>query len=293
MNSPYDISHNNISRDDNCDVGNSNENSTVESTAIGRNTRGSIPLEEISRSEVYREVGGADFAVTEIRTRVKATGEYAQFNVVNVKNGAIGTICVVRSQDGKFLLGNHWRVSVSQFEWEFPRGMGEEGETIEQTAIRELEEETGFTRADIANKTVMSDSSDVLSKSDKDVSQDIRVLQYFYPDTGLQSIKVAIVEIVLNKTTQELTQSSQGRLIGSIPDEAQGLKNERGLGDNSSNRSSSYPTEHFAQYSGDWELSGGKRWVGCDELDSMIRSGQLADGMTLAAYAVWKANNQK
>ncbi|WP_018142539.1 NUDIX hydrolase [Alloscardovia criceti] len=189
-----------------------------------------IPLEEISRREVYREVGGADFTVTEIQTRVKATQEPAQFNVVSIKNGVPGTVCVIQSRDGKFLIGKHWRVSTQQWAWEFPRGMGEAGETVEGTALRELQEETGITESDITGKP--------------------RNLGFFYPDTGLQSIKVAAVEIQL----------------------AEGA--------------------HGSAAHADWELSGGTQWLSADELRSWISSGEMTDGMTLVAFALWEAHHR-
>lgn len=196
------------------------------------------PLEELSRREVYREQGGADFLVTEVRTRVRKTGESAQFNVVSIKNGTPGVACIVQSADGRFLIGHHWRVSTAQFAWEFPRGMGEVGESIAETAVRELEEETGFTVSDMAEPA--------------------QFLQIIHPDTGLLSSEIAVVLLTFRQTALEIS----------------------ALHDDQSNDASRHT---------DWELNGQIRWISPDELLAMIADGQMTDGITIAAYAVWQA----
>ena len=188
------------------------------------------PLEEISRKEVYHEKDGADFSVTEVQTIVRDTGERAQFNVVSVKNGTPGVVTIVRSADGYFLLGKHWRVSINQFAWEFPRGMGESGETAVQSALRELQEETGL-RLD-------------------DYLRTPKFFQYIHPDSGLQSINVAVIEVVLRDNH------------------------------NAYNNTLSHA---------DWELGGNFQWLSPAELEESIRQGEITDGITLAAWSVWKA----
>ncbi|MDK6249916.1 NUDIX hydrolase [Alloscardovia omnicolens] len=190
-----------------------------------------IPLQEVSRNTVFRETGGADFSVTEVKTVVRSTGERAQFNVVSVKNGTPGVVTLVRSADGRFLLGKHWRVSINQFAWEFPRGMGEDGEDIIHTAVREVEEETGISRQEFAREPVC--------------------IQLIYPDSGLQSTRVGVVDILL-KEPCEYYQSSED---------------------------------------GDWELSGGVLWATRDELTDMIVKSQITDGITLSALCVWDGHN--
>lgn len=54
-------------------------------------------------------------------------------------------VCVIaETSDGRIPLVRQYRPAVESFTWEFPSGTREEGETPEQTAHRELIEETGF-----------------------------------------------------------------------------------------------------------------------------------------------------
>lgn len=53
-------------------------------------------------------------------------------------------IIIPVDDDGKFILVDQYRHAIRKNSLEFPAGMVEKGEDIEQTAIRELEEETGY-----------------------------------------------------------------------------------------------------------------------------------------------------
>lgn len=92
---------------------------------------------------MYQEQGGADFAVTQVALEDVATGNHFAVHYASVKGARPGAVCVAE-RDGRVLLARHWRVSTESWEWEFPRGMGEPGETPEQTALREFHEETGL-----------------------------------------------------------------------------------------------------------------------------------------------------
>ena len=105
------------------------------------------PLQEIRRRKVFEEAGGADFTVTAVDVKVRDTGADMTLHVASVKQGQPGVICVaVVEQGGEdfYLIARHWRVAVEDWLWEFPRGMGEQGENPQTTAIRELHEETGL-----------------------------------------------------------------------------------------------------------------------------------------------------
>ena len=105
------------------------------------------PLQEIRRRKVFEETGGADFTVTAVDVKVRDTGADMTLHVASVKQGQPGVICVaVVKQGGEdfYLIARHWRVAVEDWLWEFPRGMGEQGENPQTTAIRELHEETGL-----------------------------------------------------------------------------------------------------------------------------------------------------
>ena len=57
---------------------------------------------------------------------------------------AIGAACVVLDKEGRVLLVHH---TYGARNWELPGGLGEANETPEETALRELREETGMTTA--------------------------------------------------------------------------------------------------------------------------------------------------
>lgn len=106
----------------------------------------------LSSTCVFREYGGADFTVTKEKVAISGLSQELTFHYASVKEGRTGVICIceremihrgVRTEE--LLLGLHWRVALSQWCWEFPRGMGEQGEGVKDTAIRELREETGYT----------------------------------------------------------------------------------------------------------------------------------------------------
>lgn len=140
---------------------------------------GMAPLAIMCRTLVYHGDGRADYMVERIDAKDTATGNDVQFHVASVKDGHPGAVCVVLKKIqqkqcvGYILLGRHWRVSVSSWQWEFPRGMGEEGEDPCRTAVRELAEETGIslpvTRA--------------------------RVMQTIHADTGMLRDEVAVVAL--------------------------------------------------------------------------------------------------
>jgi ADP-ribose pyrophosphatase len=54
-------------------------------------------------------------------------------------------ICVIgETSDGRIPIIRQYRPAVESMTWEFPSGLGEEGETHEMYARREFEEETGY-----------------------------------------------------------------------------------------------------------------------------------------------------
>ena len=188
------------------------------------------PLEILQQREVFREQGGAEFRVEEVLTKVKGSGVPVTFHVASVKDARPGTVCVALREDGssssdnrlgrRYLLARHWRVSTGSWGWEFPRGMGEAGESPVQTAIREFREETGI---------AVHDSQ-------------VTIMQHMHADTGVLRDDIAVTRIVL-----------------------------RG-------------TESIAEDS-DWELSG-MTWFTEQQMRNLIISGELTDGITLAAFAI-------
>jgi 8-oxo-dGTP pyrophosphatase MutT (NUDIX family) len=80
-------------------------------------------------------------AVREDRV-VRPDGQPGIYGVVHFKNKAVGVLPV--DDDGHvWLVGQH-RYPFDAYSWEIPEGGGPEGEDPEETALRELREETGL-----------------------------------------------------------------------------------------------------------------------------------------------------
>lgn len=124
---------------------------------------------------IFNDEKSAGFTVGRQNAIVRKTGEKLRMYTVSTANKATGVVCVVNKQfrtGRKYLLARHWRVSTKKWHWEFPRGMGIAGESPEETAIRELNEETGLKNYSI-----------------------IAVLQKIYADTGILCGDIAVVHI--------------------------------------------------------------------------------------------------
>lgn len=94
-------------------------------------------------------------------------------HAVSTAEGTTGAVCVVVCNE-HILLGKHYRAALDKQLWEFPRGMGNEGETPLETAKRELKEETGLS------------------------IDDARELGTIYADSGLLSNPIAVVLLTSN-----------------------------------------------------------------------------------------------
>lgn len=158
---------------------------------------GEPPLMVHGTEIVFQEQGGASFAVQAVHTTIRATGEPLTLHVASVKDGRPGAVCAVvlpghgdghtpkgtqDLSDRRYLLARHWRVATNEWEWEFPRGMGKSGETVQQTAARELKEETAL-----------------------QISEDsISILQIIHADTGVLRDAIAVAEIRLDDSQDYL-----------------------------------------------------------------------------------------
>ncbi|MDR3623103.1 MAG: NUDIX hydrolase [Paludisphaera borealis] len=74
---------------------------------------------------------------------LRPDGQPGVYGVVEFKNRAVGVLPV--EDDGAvWLVGQH-RYPLNQYSWEIPEGGGPPHETLEESARRELKEETGLT----------------------------------------------------------------------------------------------------------------------------------------------------
>jgi len=80
------------------------------------------------------------------------------YGVVHYKNRAIGVLPV--EDDGSIWLVGQYRYPLDAYSWEIPEGGGPEGEDPEETARRELREETGLVagRLELINRSHLSNS---------------------------------------------------------------------------------------------------------------------------------------
>ncbi len=74
------------------------------------------------------------------RHNVSSSGIEGDYIIMNAPDWAI----VIPEKDDNFLMVKQWRHGEAALSVEFPGGVIDEGETPQQAAIRELEEETGY-----------------------------------------------------------------------------------------------------------------------------------------------------
>ena len=98
-----------------------------------------------SASVVATETSNPYFAVR--RQHVTVTdGTSRTYHTIHFPNAAVG-IVVRRGTD--FLLIHQYRFLIDAYVWAIPSGGAAEGESLEVAARRELEEETGYTTAEL------------------------------------------------------------------------------------------------------------------------------------------------
>ncbi|MBW3081360.1 NUDIX hydrolase [Bifidobacterium saguinibicoloris] len=226
------------------------------------------PLEMLGEREVFREApGGADFRVTAAAARVRATGQLLTLHMASVKGGRPGAVCVAVLGDAgdvgepRYLLARHWRATTGEWEWEFPRGMGEPGETMEATAAREFAEETGI---------VVDERR-------------VTVLQTMHADTGMLRDVIAVARIDVRET--DLPEHAvAGQTVGEHNATGQTVGEQDAASRDGANGTGTNGTG-ANRVATDWELDN-LRWVTARGMRTLIARGDIVDGITLAAYAV-------
>ena len=144
------------------------------------------PLIVSDEHVVYRDCSAADYTVFECQATVRDTGKTFRMHTTQVSGGRTGAVCIARLDPtgidehvgARYLIARHWRISTHAWGWEFPRGMGEEHESAEETARRELKEETGI---------------------DVPVER-VNVVQRIHADTGVLRDSIAVAEITVTDT---------------------------------------------------------------------------------------------
>jgi 8-oxo-dGTP pyrophosphatase MutT (NUDIX family) len=73
---------------------------------------------------------------------LRPDGQPGIYGVVHFRNRAVGVLPV--DEDGRIWLVGQYRYPIDRYSWEIPEGGGHDSETTEETARRELREETGL-----------------------------------------------------------------------------------------------------------------------------------------------------
>jgi ADP-ribose pyrophosphatase len=144
------------------------------------------------------------------------SGKAGEYHFV-ATNGS--SMIVPKMEDGSFLLVRQYRYTGNRNSLEFPCGGLKNGASFEETALHELEEETGYN------------------------PENIKEIGKFNPCNGL------LDEICMVYLAENLT------YIGARPDETE-----------------CFELEHFT----------------AQEIDALIKDGTIWDGMTMAAWAIYK-----
>jgi 8-oxo-dGTP pyrophosphatase MutT (NUDIX family) len=89
---------------------------------------------------------------------IRPDGQPGIYGVVHFKNKAVGVLPV--DERGRVWLVGQYRYPIGHESWEIPEGGGPEGEDPEETARRELLEETGLTadHLELINRSHLSNS---------------------------------------------------------------------------------------------------------------------------------------
>lgn len=96
------------------------------------------PWQQRSRKEIFSN----RFITLFVDDVLRPDGEPAEYSVVHFKNRAVGVVAL--NDKGQVLMVGQWRYPLNEYSWEIPEGGGPLEEAPEDTARRELQEETGY-----------------------------------------------------------------------------------------------------------------------------------------------------
>ena len=99
-------------------------------------------------------------AVYKDKNEIERTWEFVERN----NNAKVVTI-ICESESGKFLLIKQARIAINAFEISFPAGLIDPGEDIQQAALRELKEETGYSAEVVQYSNFTPKSSGLTNES--------------------------------------------------------------------------------------------------------------------------------
>jgi 8-oxo-dGTP pyrophosphatase MutT (NUDIX family) len=100
------------------------------------------------RTNAVRVIYDSPWLRLEEHDAINPAGKSCDYGKVCFKNQAVG-ILPIDEAGNTWLVGQH-RYTLNAYSWEIPEGGSPAGEAPEETAARELKEETGLEAADIA-----------------------------------------------------------------------------------------------------------------------------------------------
>ncbi len=108
------------------------------------------------------------------------------------KEQCYGVIVVYKSVENLFLILQQYDEPIFKGSWTFPKGHHEGNETPKETALRELEEETGITEIELLDLSLIMHEEYKIIKHEK---QRLKVNDYFIGFVKDQKVKIQENEI--------------------------------------------------------------------------------------------------
>ena len=87
-----------------------------------------------------------DYVIFKKLVYTDKNGNIRDWFITSRKNcdNAVVIVAMIPGEKPKLIVTKEFRVPLGDYEWGFPAGLIDEGETIKNAAIRELKEETGL-----------------------------------------------------------------------------------------------------------------------------------------------------